>query len=447
MPSDAMADEAMAGDARPSNVVVLHNARLIDGTGGPAVVDAGVVIDGTTVAWAGPLAELPLTYASARRVDLAGRTICPGFIDTHVHFALPGRSRSVFANLRYTPSYRVLDTLERLRVTLHNGVTTARDLMGLDAGFRQAIAERKIPGPRLLIAIAMLSQHAGHADFTLTGGIDAYALGVAQPGAPANLVDSVDQMRLRVRELISAGADCIKLAASGGVTSPHDQPDWLGLRPEMIAAAVQEAQAYGGRPVAVHAIGRPGIEAAVHAGVTSIEHGYALDDQLRKEMVHRGQYLVPTLLETTADVDSAGPEAHAKSVHWHRVAQESFARSVAAGVTVAMGTDAGLTMNHGTNLKELGLMVRFGHMSAMDAIVAATGNAARLCGIDHLTGTVTAGKAADLVITDVDPLTDIDALGDPSRIHAVVKEGRLAIDRAAVFGPPGVQPALPALTA
>jgi imidazolonepropionase-like amidohydrolase len=426
----------------PSEAVVLHNARLIDGTGGTPVVDGGVVIEGSQLAWVGPISALPEPYGSARRVDLAGRTICPGFIDTHVHFALPGQSQSIFANLRHTPSYRVLDTLERLRATLYNGVTTARDLMGLDAGFRQAIAERKIPGPRLLVAIAMLSQQSGHADFTVAGGVDAYALGVAQPGAPANLVDSVDQMRVRVRELVRAGADCIKLASSGGVSSPHDQPDWLGLRPEMIAAAVQEAQAYGGLPVAVHAIGRPGIEAAVHAGVASIEHGYALDDQLRKEMVHRGQYLVPTLLETTADLHSAGPEARAKSVHWHKVAQESFARSVQAGVSVAMGTDSGLTMDHGNNLKELGLMVRIGDMSPMDAIVAATSNAAKLCGIDHLTGTVTAGKAADLVITDVDPLVDIDALGDPSHIHAVVKDGRLAIDRAQVFGPD----VLPALT-
>jgi imidazolonepropionase-like amidohydrolase len=131
----------------PSEAVVLHNARLIDGTGGQPVADAGVVVDGPAVAWAGELAALPESYASARRVDVGGRTICPGFIDTHVHFALPGKSRSILANLSYSPSYRVLDTLERLRITLHNGVTTARDLMGLDAGFRQAVAERKIAGP------------------------------------------------------------------------------------------------------------------------------------------------------------------------------------------------------------------------------------------------------------------------------------------------------------
>lgn len=423
--------------------VLLHNTRVIDGTGHPVTPDAGVVIDGETLAWVGPLDALADRYVSASRVDLGGRTICPGFIDAHVHFALPGQSHSVFGNVLHTPSYRVLDTLERLRTTLENGVTTARDLLGLDVGFRQAVAERKIAGPRLLISIAMLSQRAGHADFTVAGGLDAYAVAVAQPGAPGNLVNSVDDLRSRVRDLVAAGADCIKLASSGGVTSPHDQPDWLGLRPEMITAAVEEAHNYGGLPVSVHAIGRPGIDAAVRAGVTSIEHGYALDDELRTEMVHRGQFLVPTLLETMADIGSAGPDAHAKGLHWHRIAHEAFARSVAAGITVAMGTDSGLTMRHGQNLKELGLMVRLGAMSPLQAITAATSHAAQLCRVDHITGTVEAGKVADLVITDVDPIADIDALGDPAHIHAVVKDGRVAIDRGGVFA----RGTLPALTA
>nr|MDT0666791.1 amidohydrolase family protein [Micromonospora sp. DSM 115978] len=135
------------------------------------------------------------------------------------------------------------------------------------------------------------------------------------------------------------------------------------------------------------------------------------------------------------------PAAHAKGVHWHRVAHEAFARSVAAGITVAMGTDSGLTTDHGQNLKELGLMVRLGGMSPLDAITAATSDAARLCRVDHLTGSVEAGKAADLVITDVDPVADIDTLGDPAHVHAVVKEGRLAVDRGGVF-PPGTLPAL-----
>ncbi|MFE2055627.1 amidohydrolase family protein [Streptomyces sp. NPDC059446] len=423
--------------------VLLHGLRLIDGTGGDPVPDASLLIEGDVIRWAGPSAGLPPDLGPVRRLGLGGRTVCPGFIDTHVHFALPGPAGNPLQGLYELPSYRTLKVLDRLRVTLENGVTTARDLMGLDAGFRLAVAERRIPGPRLLVSVTMLSQRAGHADFTLAGGIDGLALAVAFPGSPRSLVDSVDDMRLRVRELVAAGADCVKLATSGGVTSPHDQPEWLGLRPEMIRAAVEEAQAYGGLPVAAHAIGRPGIEAAVRAGVSSIEHGYALDDGLRAEMAERGQYLVPTLLETTQDLDPARTSraAYEKGVRWHRIAQESVARSVAAGVRIAMGTDSGLVVGHGRNLQELGLLVDIAGLTPMAAVVAATGGAARLCGIDGTTGTLEAGKAADLVVTDIDPLTDIAALGDPSHILAVVKEGRVAVDRAGVLDGGG----LPAL--
>ncbi|MBO1335721.1 amidohydrolase family protein [Streptomyces sp. VRA16 Mangrove soil] len=427
-------------------LVVLEHIRLIDGTGAAPVPDAALVIEGTRIRWCGPAAQLPDApdLRSAPRVDLRGRTVCPGFIDAHVHFALPGPAGHPVLGAAEPVTYRALKVIERLRTTLHNGVTTARDLMGLDAGFRRAVAERRIAGPRLLVAIAMLSQTAGHADFRLPSGIDGLATAVAFPGSPSGIVDTVDDMRTRVRALVAAGADCIKLATSGGVTSPHDRPEWLGLRPEMVRAAVEEAQAYGGLRVAVHAIGEPGIAAAVRAGVHSIEHGYALTDDLRAEMAERGQFLVPTLLETLAEPDPAqvGPHIHAKAVRWHRVAQESFARSVDAGVSVVMGTDAGLTAPHGQNLKELGLMVRFGGMTPLDAIRAATADAARLCGVDDFTGTLAAGKTADLVVCGTDPLADIDALGDPAHVHAVVKDGHIAIDRAGALSSSGL-PDLP----
>ncbi|MEV6265009.1 amidohydrolase family protein [Streptomyces sp. NPDC051784] len=419
----------------PTPRVLLHGLRLIDGTGSAPVADAALLIEGAVIRWAGASHELPEDLGKVVRIALGGRTVCPGFIDTHVHFALPGPAGNPLQGLGELPSYRVLKVLDRLRVTLENGVTTARDLMGLDAGFRQAVEEGRIAGPRLLVSVSMLSQRAGHADFTLAGGIDALALAVAFPGSPPGLVGSVDDMRARVRDLVASGADCVKLATSGGVTSPHDRPEWLGLRPEMIRAAVEEAQAYGGLPVAAHAIGRPGIEAAVRAGVTSIEHGYALDDELRAEMVERGQFLVPTLLETTQDLDPArtSPSAYEKGVRWHRIAQESVGLSAAAGVRIAMGTDSGLAVGHGRNLQELALLVKFAGLTPMAAIVAATRDAARLCGVHGTTGTLEAGKAADLVVTDVDPLADIASLGDPAHILAVVKEGRIAVDRAGVL--------------
>src|SRR5690606_37870332 len=304
------------------------------------------------------------------RIDVGGNAVCPGFFDCHVHFSLPGTRGSVYERALVTESYHTFQLLDRLKVTLENGVTTARDLMGIDTGVRQAVADGLIPGPRLQVAVNMLSQTAGHADFRLPSGIDATAM---MGGAR---VDSVDDVRRRVRDLIAQGADLIKVASSGGVSSPTDQPDWLGMRIEMVAAVVEECQAYGGRPVAAHAIGYAGVKAAVEGGVTSIEHGYALDDELRRRMVDQGTYLVPTLLETMHDVE-VSPAAKAKSAHWHEIAHRAVGESAAAGVKIALGTDAGLSPDHGTNLAELGLLVRFGGLTPMEAIVAGTRTSAQ----------------------------------------------------------------------
>ncbi|MDF6018598.1 amidohydrolase family protein [Streptomyces sp. JH34] len=225
--------ETTAGD--PGERALLHGLRLIDGTGRAAVPDAALLIEGKLISWAGPAARLPADLGPVRRLDLGGRTLCPGFIATHVHLALPGPAGNPLQGLCELPSYRTPKVLDRLRATLENGVTT--------------------------------------------------------------------------------------------------------------------------------------------------------------------------------------------------------------GVRIAMGTDSGLAVGHGRNLQELGLLVDLAGLSPMAAIVAATRDAARSCGVDDVTGTLEAGKAADLVVTDGDPLTDITAPGDPAHILAVVKEGRIAVDRAGVLGE-GVLPAL-----
>lgn len=400
--------------------VLLHHATLIDGTGAAPLTDAAVLVEDGHIRWAGAYSDAPAD--DAVQVDLGGHTICPGFFDCHVHFSLPGAGATPLDRALHPPSYQYFQLIERLRVTLHNGVTTARDLMGVDAGVRDALAHGLIEGPRLQVAINMMSQTCGHADFHLPSGLD------LTPMIGGSLVDTVDEARRRTRELIAAGADVLKVASSGGVSSPSDQPEWLGMRRELIAAVVQEAAAYGHKRVAAHAIGYAGIEAAVDAGVTSIEHGYQLDDALRRRMVDAGIFLVPTLLETMADV-TASPAGQAKSAHWHALAHESIAASAAAGVKIAVGTDAGLGPAHGTNLAELGLLVRFGGLTPMQAIVAATSTSAQLCGLADRLGTVAAGKLADLVVVRGDPLADIESLSAPENILLVLKEGRVAIDR------------------
>jgi imidazolonepropionase-like amidohydrolase len=411
--------------------LLLHNATLIDGTGAAPVPSAAVLVQDGKITWAGAEKDLPPAIGDPpTRVDLAGNTICPGFFDCHVHFGLPGAGGLPLDRILHTLSYHHFQLIDRLRVTLHNGVTTARDLMGIDAGVREAVADGLIPGPRLLVAINMMSQTSGHADFRLPSGID------LTPFVGGSLVDSVDEARHRTRDLIAAGADVIKVASSGGIASPSDQPEWLGMREEMIAAVVAEAAAYGNKRVAAHAIGRAGIEAAVEAGVTSIEHGYQLDDALRKRMVDQGTFLVPTLLETMAAV-TVSPAAREKSDRWHQMAHDAVGASAAAGIKIALGTDAGLGPNHGTNLQELGLLVRFGGLTPMQAIVAGTRTSAELCGLQDELGTIEAGKIADVVVVRGDPLADIDAIGTPDGILLVLKVGVVAKDRGGFLTPSG----------
>ncbi|HMT48747.1 MAG TPA: amidohydrolase family protein, partial [Dietzia sp.] len=192
-------------------------------------------------------------------------------------------------------------------------------------------------------------------------------------------------------------------------------------------AIVETAHQYG-RKVAAHAIGFAGIQAAVQGGVHSVEHGYALNDELRQEMVERGQFLVPTLIETLKP-DTATPQAKAKSDKWHALAHESLQASVEAGIKVAVGTDAGLVPDHGATLGELSALVKFGGMTPMQAIVAGTQTSAELCDLGDKLGTLEAGKLADVVVVKGDPLADIDSLADHSNILLVLKEGRAASNR------------------
>lgn len=397
---------------------ILHNGRLIDGNGGDPVDDAVVQIDDGKITYAGAASGAPQVDDSAdvTRVDVGGNAICPGFFDVHVHLSLPGPSGSPVMAALEEPSYRLFELIPRLKATLEAGVTSVRDMMGIDVGVRKAVANGLIEGPRLQVADKMLSQTGGHADFHLPSGLSGTEL------IGGLLVDSVDEARAEARTLLRNGVDVIKVASSGGVSSPNDQPDYLGAREELVAALVEEAHNYGHRPVAAHAIGEPGIASAVHGGVRSVEHGYALTDELRKEMVKNGQFLVPTLLETLKP-DTATPQAIEKSEKWHKIAQDSIAKSVKAGIKIATGTDAGLVPAHGENLQEVGLLVKFGGMTPLEAITAGTKNSAELCGVLDTLGTLEAGKLADVVVVKGDPSSDADLVGDNDNILLVLKEG------------------------
>jgi imidazolonepropionase-like amidohydrolase len=401
--------------------------RLIDGSGHDPLPKGAVVIDGGRITAAGP--EHAVTIPRGATVlDAGGRTILPGFIDCHVHCTF--RARDVRAHLLNPPTYNVLKSTEILRQTLECGVTTARDTGGADAGFRQAIAEGIVAGPRLLVAIAMISQTGGHGDCWVPAGLRL----PKRTWLPHAVADGVDAIRRVSRELLMAGADFLKVCTTGGITSVTDDFDEPQLTVDEVRVAVEEAAARR-KHVAAHAEGVRGIKTALRAGVYSIEHGWFLDEECVELMLTRRTWWVPTLAlvplsrqrraqDTNWDATQLGDEGRKdEAIYQRQLGQQSLWRdAVRRGVRVAMGTDQSHRLLTGENLVELAYMVDGLGMSPMQAIEAATGRAAECLERTDL-GTLAPGKIADVVVVEGDPLDDIRVLGDPKRLDVVMKGG------------------------
>ena len=398
--------------------VLFRGATVLDGTGAdPAEADL-VVEDGRIV-------EVGRGLDGDESVDLSGKAVLPGLFDCHTHVVV---SSIDTMTLIQTPfSYRFFQAAKNLEATLRIGITTVRDAGGADLGVKQAVTDGLVPGPRMHISLSMLSQTGGHGDGWMPFGGSVRALLTKHPGVPETIVDGPEEMRNKVRELVRMGADVIKVATSGGVLSPRDKPTHAHFRLEELEVLVEEANA-AGIFVMAHAQATPGIKNAIRAGIRSIDHGIYLDDEAIEMMLARGTWLVPTLVAPrgvidAADAGAAIPEASvAKAREVVETHKASFAKAVEAGVKVAMGTDSGVTP-HGRNLRELALMVE-GGMTPMQAIVATSRSAAELMGLERELGTLEAGKRADLVVVDGDPL-DVATLDE--RISAVYQDGEQVV--------------------
>ncbi|MFI0773690.1 amidohydrolase family protein [Streptomyces sp. NPDC021212] len=413
----------------------IENATLIDGTGTTPVTDAVVISDAEGVlTYAGRAADAPPAPGGdtdrPRVIDAGGRTVLPGFFDCHTHLAYahaspPGRRGEL------DPVLVTFDTATRMRQTLEAGITSARDLGGLSAGYRTAVESGRITGPRLHTAVRIISHTGGHADVRLPDGTD------LSGGSMSELADTVDESRLAVRKVLRAGADLVKICATGGMGSPYDQPEDEGLLEEEIRAVVDECRRHGGKPVAAHAQGTAGILNALRGGVTSIEHGYGLNDQALEMAGERGTFVVPTLSTVYAGInkDTMAPFHYEKKARWSGITKENIARAIEQGARIALGTDAAVCP-HGQNLMELSYLVDLG-MDPMTAIVAGTRTAAELLGVDDRLGTLTAGRTADLILCDGDPLNHIDVLGDPANILCVVQDGIVRKDQLLPAAPTG----------
>lgn len=395
-------------------------ATVIDGTGAPAVTDGEVEFTGGVITYAGP--RRAGGSPGARIVDARGHVLTPGFVDVHIHATMPNDVGPETIRWWF-PEEEAFATARSLRLTLEAGVTTARDLSGLTPGFRNAIAAGDIDGPRLHLAIALISPTGGHGDpLAPNGTLPVYAQRATTPGWA--VADTADEVLRTVRRLDRIGADVIKVCTSGGLSTTHDSPEDLGVPREHVALIVAETARRHAQPVTAHAQSAQSIWAAVVGGAASIEHGYDLTDELIEAMLARGTVLVPTLavLNRPSDPRTTSPGRHRLKQEWRERGDRSVRRAIAAGVPIATGTDAGIHP-HGRNLEELGLLVDAG-MSPLQAIHAGTLAGARLMRLaDHL-GSIESGKAADLVLTRADPLTDIKALGDADNIRVVWQSGR-----------------------
>jgi imidazolonepropionase-like amidohydrolase len=351
--------------------------------------------------------------------DATGLSVLPGLIDAHVHVMVPYFD---MVKLLETPFSQFFYQAEQiLKKTLDIGITHVRDANGADLGVQTAVAQGLIDGPDLDISIQALGQTGGHSDSWMAAGTCVPLL-PTHPGRPESVVDGADDMRLRVRELIRAGANVIKLNVSGGVISPRGNPRHPQLRPDEIAEAVAEARA-AGIYVMAHAHSTEGIKNGLRAGIRSVEHGTYLDDECIELMLAGGTWLVPTLGVVGALLEGVAsgvkmPDAVVAKLHEGREAHvDSVRRAIEAGVKVAMGSDAA-ALGHGKNLNELKEMHALG-LSAPDVLRAATSSAAELMQHKDI-GAVEAGRRGDLTIVSGDPF---DFAAYPGNVGAVFKRG------------------------
>jgi imidazolonepropionase-like amidohydrolase len=389
---------------------LVYDGTLADPAPGDVVVEDGRILD------------VGVGLDGDEAVDCSGRFVSPGFFDSHVHVTLNVPNLLEVAETPF--SLQFFHAAANLKKTLDTGVTSVRDASGADLGIKEAVDRGMIPGPRMQISISMLSQTGGHGDDWCAGGMGV-PLFMPHPGRPAATVDGVDEVRKKVRELIRAGADVIKVATTGGVLSPRDDPRHAHFRSAEIEVMVEEAEA-AGIHVMAHAQGADGVKAAIRAGIRSIEHGIFLDEEAISLMLDRGTWLVPTLhapqaVLRAADAGMPLPKAAVEKARLTVTAhQDSVKRAHAAGVRIAMGTDCGVGA-HGTNLDELQLMAAAG-LSPVEALHATTSSAAALLGVEDDRGTLEPGRRADLVVVDGSPLDLVDLR---HRVRGVYLDGAL----------------------
>jgi imidazolonepropionase-like amidohydrolase len=403
--------------------LVLKRAVVIDGTGADPIVNGSVVVEDDRIKeiLRGRSGQLP---SDAQVIDCRNQTLLPGLIDGHVHLG------AVDANIMeqqrlYHPSMLVIRTLKVIQEALDQGFTTVRDAGGADAGYREAQRQGLIPGPRIFVSGYALSQTGGHGDFRLPTEVRSPSQDLA--GVATRVCDGVDEVRRGAREQLRRGADFIKVMGGGGCMSPSDEIDTSQYSPDELRAAVFEAEAVG-TYVAAHVYSSRSVRNCVSAGIRTLEHGNLLDEIAAKAIKDAGAFLVPTLV-TYEMISRMGkslgiPDNNVRKINEARDrGLEALAIAQKLGVKIASGSDLLGPMQRYKGM-ELELKARV--LGPMGAIVATTKMNAELLKKEKDLGTIEAGKLADLILIQGDPLKDITILQQyQEKISLIVQGGRV----------------------
>lgn len=403
--------------AQSKEVVLIKAGQLFEVKTGKMLSNQAILVEGNRIKEYGDVQMIvSKAPANARTIDLSNATVLPGLIDSHVH--LTGDiQRPELAN--YSLPLKTLMGAKNARITLEAGFTTVRNVGSpgySDVALRDAINLGDVVGPRVLASGPALTQTGGHGD----NNILPPELQVTAEG----VVDGVPEAMRKTRLFIKYGADVIKVFATGGVMSKGDSPAEESFSDEELRAIVTEAHRLG-KKVAAHAHGASGIKQAILAGVDSIEHGSYINDEIVQLMKEKQVWLVPTMYLTywTPEyMEKTGVRAYSleKAKTVSRAGQNNVSRAIKAGVPVAFGTDAAV-YPHGLNGREFGVLVKLG-MSPIQAIQAATVNAAKLIGWADRVGAIEPGFFADIIAVSGDPLKDITVL---ERVDFVMKDGQI----------------------
>lgn len=403
---------------------VIRAGRLVDVAAGEVRSAHEIVVRGDRIESVGP--DDGHVPAGADVLDLSGYTVLPGLIDCHAHLIGETDSGHGYAGLvERSGAQEALSGVRNARATLMAGFTTVRDLgtfrAFVDVALRDAIAAGDVLGPRMQCSGAYVTSSSGGGDVTgLAPDVDA----VLPRDLRFGVANSADEVRRVVRELIHGGADVIKVIATGAVLTEGTVPGAPEFAEAEIRAAVEEAALYGVH-VAAHAHGAEGIKRAIRAGVRSIEHGSLMDDEAIDMLAETGTYLVADVwfgdwIEEQGSLHEWSKDVLRKNEETTEAQRLGFSKAVKAGVKLAFGTDSG-GYPHGMNAKQFAYQVRCGQ-TPIEAIRSATLVAAELLGWEERVGALEAGRFADLIAVDGDPLEDVDALTD---VAVVVKGGEV----------------------